>query len=134
MPRVLRSPLVLLALLLTTACARRAGTASTEAPRPRTDLITRADIERTTFTNAYDLVSALRPRWLQSRGPDTLLGQPGEVQVHLNEVRLGGVQTLHDVSTIDIAYIQFFDANDATWRWGIDHGHGAIYISTTPPR
>ena len=71
-----------------------------------------------------------RERWLQPRGPDTIIGKPGEVQVHLDDVHLGGVDTLREIPVIEIAYIQFFDPATASARWGLDHSHGAIYVST----
>ena len=35
---------------------------------------------------------------------------------------------------VNVAYIQWYNANDATARWGIGHGAGAVYVSTTPGR
>ena len=59
-----------------------------------------------------------------------IIGKPGGVQVHLDDVHLGGVDTLREIPVIEIAYIQFFDPATASARWGLDHSHGAIYVST----
>ena len=122
--------LVLLALILG-GCAS-GGRPTSGAPRARADLITAEELRGGQFRTANDAVSSLRARWLQSRGTDTFVGKPGEVQVHLDDVRLGGVSTLREIPAIDIAYMQFFDPTSAAARWGLDHSHGAIYVSTRP--
>jgi len=119
-----------LLLILATACRSSAAASGSRVPAPRTDLITAEELRGGQFRNAYEAVSSLRARWLQSRGTDTFLGKPGEVQVHLDDVRLGGINSLREIPVIDIAYMQFFDPASASARWGLDHGHGAIYVST----
>ena len=118
-------------LALAIACAGGAGGPASRASG-RADLITAEELRGGQFRTAYDAVSSLRARWLQSRGTDTFLGKPGEVQVHLDDVRLGGISSLREIPVIDIAYMQFFDPASASARWGLDHGHGAIYVSTRP--
>lgn len=118
-------------LVVATSCSSR-GQGGAREPAPRTDLLTAEELRASQWRNAYDAVSSLRARWLQLRGPDTIMGKPGEVQVHLDDVRLGGVETLREIPVIDIAYIQFFDPATASARWGLDHSHGAIYVSTRP--
>ena len=120
------------AVVLTTACGSSSGRTGARAASPQRDLITDMEIQRTNYSNLYDVVHALRGRWLQTRGPDTFMGQPGEVQVHLDDVRLGGVQTLRNISPVGVAYIQWFDPVTATQRWGLGYGQGAIYVSTRP--
>jgi hypothetical protein len=95
-------------------------------------MITAVEISRTNYSNLYDVVQALRTRWLLSRGPDTILGKQGEVQVHLDDVRLGGVQSLRNLSPVGVAYIQWFDPISAAQKWGLGYGQGAIYVSTRP--
>jgi hypothetical protein len=115
--------------VVVTACASR-GKSGARQPNARADLLTAEEMRASQWRNAYDAVSSLRARWLQPRGPDTIIGKPGEVQVHLDDVRVGGVDTLREIPVIEIAYIQFFDPATASARWGLDHSHGAIYVST----
>jgi hypothetical protein len=119
-------------LAIVAACASGGNSAKTTTS-PRTDLLTAAELKGGQWTNAYDAVRTLRARWLQARGPDTILGKPGEVQVHLDDVRLGGITSLREIPVVDIVYIQFFDPTSAAARWGLDHSHGAIYVSTRRP-
>jgi hypothetical protein len=100
------------------------------APRSRSDLLTAEEIGGGKWANAYDAIQALRGRWLQSRGPDTILGVQGEVQVRVDDMRMGGVAALRNIPAVDVAYAQFIDPTTAAARWGPGHAHGAIYVST----
>ena len=124
------TPTVFIALLWI-ACAS-GGKSARPAANPRADMITAEELRGGQWRNAYDAVRSLRSRWLQPRGADTFLGKPGEVQVHLDDVRLGGVGTLREIPVVDVNYMQFFDPASASARWGLDHSHGAIYVSTRP--
>lgn len=131
--KAIREFFVPVILLVLTACATAGGTPEGE-PRGRTraDLITQEELQRTQHTNLYDAVQTLRSRWLNSRGPDTLIGRQGEIQVHMDGTRLGGVSVLRSLPTVGVAYVQWFDPVSAAARWGLDHGNGAIYISSRP--
>ena len=94
------------------------------------DVITREEIQSGHWQNAYELIQSLRPRWLRNHGPDSILGQTPDVQVHVDENRLGGINTLRGISTADIVSIRFVDPVSAAARWGGDHANGAIIIST----
>ena len=123
-------PLLLALLLLAGGCAsngasQRAG---------RADLIVQEQIQGRGFASAYDVVEALRGGWLRTRGEGTLTGPPTEIQVYLDATRLGNTSTLRQIPAVNVTYIQWYNANDATARWGIGHGAGAIYVSTTPGR
>ena len=128
-----RGSLLVLAALLQAACSSSGGRAGSRAPVGRADMITEVEIRRTNYTNAYDIVRALRSRWLQNRGPTTILGQQGEVQVHLDDTRLGGVATLRNVPATGLVFIQWLDPITASQRWGLGYNHGAIFVSTRPP-
>jgi len=131
-------------VLASTACggaSRAAGSAqgtpsaqgaqaSGSRQRTRSDMITRAMIEGTSFPNAYELVRALKGNWLNPRGPDSINGPSSEVQVHLDEMRAGGVAQLRDIHPNDIASIQYFDPITASGRWGLGYAAGAIVVTT----
>ena len=128
-----------LVLALAAACAQRTPAVLTDedGPRPssgrRNDIITRRELEEHAYRSVYDVVSALRANWLAARGPDTILGQQGEVVVRLDEMRYGGIESMRSLPVMNISYIQYFDPISASGRWGLDHGHGAIVISTHSP-
>jgi hypothetical protein len=132
MTRVNRWLLILAILLVGGACssARNPGDASVSN---RATLITFEEIQaRGSFSNLYDLIRNLRPRWVQSGGPDTFMGQPGVVQVHMDGNRLGPVETLKRMSPSGVTRIEWVAPIDAAARFGLDNSHGAIVISTSP--
>jgi len=112
---------------LTAACS--SNPAPTDRPRFDASLITREQILQGQFTNAYDAVKTLRGSWLNTVRPESFR-YPAVIQVYLDGVRLGDVSSLSTVQTLPIQFIQYYNAQNATARWGMDHGAGAIYVST----
>lgn len=125
-----RRPAALLLLLAAAGCA---GAAPRNIPRVDRNLITREQVLETRTSNAYEVVETLRSNWLLPRGIDSF-STPGQVLVYFNDTRLGGVATLRAISLNEIGFIRYYDGREATSRWGLDHGHGVIYIATLPPR
>jgi hypothetical protein len=117
---------LLVLILLTPACAsRRSG----NTPGPDRNLITREQIQQHRFNNAYEAVQALHANWLSTRGTDSFQN-PGEVLVYLDNMRLGGVEKLREIGSATIGSIRYYDGISASARWGLDHGHGVIFVST----
>jgi hypothetical protein len=112
---------------LASACS--SNPAPAERPRFDASLITREQILEGQFTNAYDAVKTLRGSWLNTVRPESFR-YPAVIQVYLDGVRLGDVSALSTVQALPIQYIRYHNAQDATARWGMDHGAGAIYVST----
>jgi hypothetical protein len=114
--------------LLVSACAARAP--SNPTPLPDREMLTQADLLEHHFATAFEAVEALRPNWMQTRGANTLLTAQAQVVVYLNDTRLGGVDTLKQITTPAIVAIRHFDGRAATARWGLDHGQGVILVTT----
>jgi hypothetical protein len=124
-------------LLLLAACAtvpgqRRGGGADHR-------VITEEEIRAAGYSDAFRLVQSLRPQWLRSRGV-TSLSQRETIKVYLDGSLLGGPEQLQQITASSISSVRFLDAIEATQRWGLDHGQGAIVVSTrrgasgaTPP-
>ena len=98
------------------------------AERSSGSVITTEEIREASQLNAYDLVRARRPYWLQKRGQNSFLLE-GDIIVYLNDVRLGGPAELRQISTDEISAIRRLSAAEATRRWGMDHTYGAIVVS-----
>lgn len=136
MMRATRGLLALAILLIGAACGGAATSAGTETapasrPRARSGPITFEEIQqRGHYSNLYDLVQNLRPRWLWSQGPDRLIGPQGQVQVHWDGNRLGSVNVLRNLSGHGVTSIVWVPPIDAAARFGLNHSHGAIVVST----
>jgi hypothetical protein len=127
-----RARLALLALLaLAAGCA---AAPRTTGRRPRVDrtVITEQQIREGYYSNAYEVVEALRSNWLHPRGPDSFV-QPTPVWVYINANRAGGVESLRNILPRSVVYIRYYDGTTAAGRWGPGHGMGVIYVSTLPP-
>jgi hypothetical protein len=99
-------------------------------PRPDANVITRAEMERSEYASLYEVVQALRGRWLRSRGPNTILGRQTEVQVMVDDMRLGGVNTLRSLTRDNVVQIAFVDPVTAAQRWGGKYAQGTIVVTT----
>jgi len=89
--------------------------------------MTEQELRESTVLNALDAVRQLRPAWLRSRGA-TSLGTQAEVVVYYGEVRMGGVGSLSQFNIGGIKELRYYNATEATNRWGTGHSAGAILV------
>lgn len=122
-----------LAIATTLACG---GSSSQDSehhpPRPqRRDafVISEQELGTSTARNALEAVQKLRPQWLRGRGAAAFGRAPDVVMIYLNDVRLGGPTALAQLMTDGVKEIRFYNAADATSRWGTDHTAGAIVVT-----
>jgi hypothetical protein len=109
------------------ACSSRGGAAS--APAVDQTLITREELVASSATNLFDAVQRLRANWLRTRGTDSF-ETPTVIQVYLDNQRVGGVEQLRQLSPLNVSTLRHYDGIQATARWGINHGAGAIVVTT----
>lgn len=113
-------------LLLLLACA----SAGTQGGRDR-DLITETEIEESAMLDAFEVVRALRPEFLRTRGVSSFRAtDPVEAQVYVDGVRFGNPDGLRRVPREVLREIRYIDAREATTRFGTGHGAGAILVAT----
>jgi len=127
------SSLLLLATVLTIPAGLAAQDSPAAKPKPirrNPDLISQEEIQNLAADaqNAYEIVSRLRPIWLNTRGVGSMSGGAIEVQVYVNDVRRGGPGTLSEVSRMEVAEIRHLRGTDATQRFGTNHENGAILV------
>jgi hypothetical protein len=108
--------------LLMGACA-----GSLSQGRSDRNVISEQELQAAAATDAYNVVQALRPLWLQKRGPSTITLQES-VKVYLDGSLLGGPEYLRQIDVLTVSAIRYMDALEATQRWGLDHGQGAIVV------
>lgn len=117
-------PSLMMLVILVSGCAS-AGSQSGGGGMDRP--ITQEEILETEYDNAYDVVRALRPRWLRPRGGASIELET-DVQVYVNGVRRGGTEELRELTATGIQQIRYYDAGEATMRFGTGHGSGVIEV------
>ncbi|MGH7639197.1 MAG: hypothetical protein ACREOK_16220 [Gemmatimonadaceae bacterium] len=119
--------LAAMTLAITVACS---STSSARRPGSRQpDLITMDELSGTRYSTALEVVQALRPQWLRGRGR-TSVNLSESVKVYVDDSPLGEAEQLRSISARSVGSIRYLDGNSATQRWGMDHGQGAIMVST----
>jgi hypothetical protein len=119
--------LVLLALLVPLLAACGAKAAGAEGAPRRSGEISGEEIRESQAQNAYDLVRALRPAWLEGRGVHSLTNPAaGKPVVYLDRMRAGDPGILRQLDIATIATVHYLGATEATARFGSDHSGGAL--------
>ncbi len=108
------------------------------------DLLTLEDLSSYDASDTYTVVRRLRGNWLRTRSTGTMtnvqtggvnadLGSNDESQIKVyidGSLRPEGVNALKDLPAVDVMEIRHMNARDATMQYGIDHGAGAILVTT----
>ena len=118
----------LLSIALLVGCAAKGAQSS--APGIDPAVIQRDQIAATPYTNAFDLVQALHPDWLRSKGPADGFNAPTAVLVYVDGARMGGVDQLKRLSSSVIFSVRYYDGFAASARWGPDHSQGVVFVVT----
>jgi hypothetical protein len=106
-----------------------AAAPAADAPRRDRNRLIREDLAVRTEADLLTLLQGFRPAWLRVRGRGSI-NRPEQVWVYRDGIRLGGVQTLRQIQTTQVREIQFMEGPQATQRFGIDHGSGAILVTS----
>lgn len=120
-----RFALAVVAILVTgSACAGRAQPGSAPPPTRDHNTLTAEEFSQRAFYSAYDAVEALRPSWLNLRGP------AGAIQVYVDDNHLGGLETLRTIRPSSVAVIRHLDGIQGGARYGRGHEQGVILVTT----
>ena len=102
------------------------GPSGTSGPgRGNARLLTEDELSRASVTNAFDAVQRLRPAWLMARYQGGTRGYPA---IYVGSQRYGGVETLRTIETANVREIHYFDAVDASSRFGRNVPFGVIQV------
>ncbi|HEY0150604.1 MAG TPA: hypothetical protein VGB92_01325 [Longimicrobium sp.] len=120
----------LCSLAFVAGCATGTGGNMPEQPRARQeqDYISTEEVRASNAVNAYEAISSLRAAWLRKRGEQGF--SPTDVIVYYNNARMGGLESLRQISLGTVTWIRYFDARRAQYRYGTGHSQGAILVST----
>ncbi|HEX9939010.1 MAG TPA: hypothetical protein VGB15_17850 [Longimicrobium sp.] len=121
------------AVVATAAPAADSAQQNTRRPRRNPRVLTAEDITRTGATNAFDVVSRVRSRWLHDRGPgEKDDAGPVLLQVYRNGQLVGGADALRQIAAGDIQTMEWVDPITARARYGPRAGHGVILVTDKP--
>jgi hypothetical protein len=116
-----------------------------QARRGEQEVISLEEIQAASASNVFELVQRLHPEWLRERGTqsfsegDKVQGDiqgttvlPGlpTILVYQDNARMGGLEALRTIPIADVGSVQFLNAAQATYRFGIGHAHGVILLTT----
>ena len=128
-PAFIRVVVLSVATLAFTGCSSGKAN-SAPAPRHSAGVITADELTQTGASNLYDAIQRLRPQWLTSsrirRG-----GSGDDLQVYLDATRYGQMSSLRSISLGGVQEIRYFNASEATNRYGTGHTGGAILVMMT---
>ncbi len=119
------------AILGLSACASAGGGKS----RIRDyNIITQEEIVAQNGTNAYEVITHLRPQYLKTRGRTTIQGTPTVASeyaaVFMDNQFFGDLNSLQNIPAINIKEIRYLPVNEAVTRYGMQYGNGVIEIRT----
>ena len=101
--------------------------------RRSANVIAREELQKVSYTNAYDAVMQLRPQWLSTarqRSPteNEEAGGASSIVLYLDGARVGTMDMLRQVALTGVQEIRYYDAREATNRFGTGHTAGAIDV------
>lgn len=95
------------------------------------NVLLRGDIAGTDAATVQDVIERLRPRWLRVRGlVRDVAGNQLRIQVYMDGSRRGGPEVLSSINPQTVQELRFVVPRDATIRYGMGHGAGAIEITS----
>jgi hypothetical protein len=114
---------------MTHACASRPIEAAPRRGSASLAPLTRDEIRRSHFENAYDAVRHLRPLFLASRGSTSILNAPqDDIVVIINDQVQGGVEELRSVPAVGIVWVRRLSAAEVYGRVGRPAPSGGIEL------
>ena len=117
-----------LVMLVTAACASSTPSGRT-ASRRDARVLTADEIKASAASNMYDVIRSHRPEWLIKRG-QTSINLEGDIVVYVDNVALGGPESLRSIDVQSVQSARFLNASEAQMRYGVGHMHGAIVVTT----
>ena len=102
-------------------------------PQRDYNLITQSEITAQNGTNAWDVISHLRPQFLKTRGRTSI--QTATVAseyaaVFLDGQFFGDLNSLRNIASITVREIRYLPVTEAVTRYGMQYGNGVIDIRT----
>lgn len=97
------------------------------------EVLAAEEIATTGAITAYDAVRMRRPSFLVSKGVKSILQSTRSSTkpvVYLNDLYYGELETLQNISAVDVKEIRYVDPRSATISYGTGHVAGVILVIT----
>lgn len=112
-------------LTATLACAASTGRSS----GPSTDRLTGPQMTAVAVTSVYEAVQKLRPEWLSSRGPRSLMDDtPTVANVAIGGQVVGDIDYLRRLSPDAVKLLRYWTVGEAGARFGMNNPRGVIEV------
>ena len=124
------NPLYVLGIVGLVACA---NPAPGNAGLRDYNTITQNEITAQNGTNAWDLITHLRPSYLKTRGRSSINNSSVSTEyasVFLDGQYFGDLTSLRNIPTMNISVIHYLPSNESVTRYGMQYGSGVIEIRT----
>jgi len=116
---------VIAVALLAPACASAPGAGGSSG----SELLTREQLAERAGQSVYDVVLRLRPQWLNSRGPGSVVDPtPQSPSVYFNGSIVGDAEFLRQLSVSDTEELRYWRPGRASARFGMGHVRGVIEV------
>ena len=121
------------AIGLLATCVFALGCAGATAARNpdsgASNTLSREQLQATNSEELHAAIAKLRPQWLSSRGPTSFTDPtPTSPSVFMNGSLLGGADYLRQMRVIEVTEVRYWDAGQASARFGMGHPRGVIEI------
>lgn len=126
--RTFRFTILLVLVLFAAGCSSSAASGRRSSARDARTLSSE-EIRQSASANLYEVIRARRPEWLIKRG-QTSINLEGDIVVYVDNVALGGPETLRGIDVQSVQVVRFLSASEAQMRYGVGHMHGAIVVTT----
>lgn len=91
--------------------------------------LTQAQLLSANSDNLYDAINKLRPEWFTTRGPSSITDPSlSSVSIFMNGALLGKAEYLRQVRILDVTEAKFWNAGQASARFGMGHPRGVIEL------
>lgn len=105
------------------------GEVATTPGRRRADVISQQELLASNAANLSEAIQQLRPRFLQRRGESSLNMSEGlGAVVYIDDSRAGSADVLKTLHPGEVREVRYLDGPQASARFGINHGGGAILV------
>jgi hypothetical protein len=82
----------------------------------------------------FEALTSLRPDWFRTNPSALLQNRETDISVYMDRTKLGGSESLREISVNGVREVRHYSATEAEARFGPGNLHGAIEIVTTRTR